>query len=341
MAHPIAILGASGYTGAELIRFISGHPELEIRALTADRKAGQPMGAVFPHLAHLDLPPLERIEDLDLSAFDLVFTALPHGVTQDLAKTLPKDLKLVDLSADFRLRDGSAYEKWYGAPHKALDLQPEAAYGLPEIYRDSIAAARITANTGCHVVTGLLPLIPLLEAGSVATDGIIIDTKTGVSGAGRALREGSLFSEVNDGVAAYGLAHHRHMGEFDQELSRAAGERVTASFTPHLIPMDRGLMATIYGSGDAETAHAVLSNRYGDEPFVQVLPLGEVPSVKSVRGSNLCRIGVVADRTPGRVILVSVTDNLVKGASGQAVQNANVMLGLEETMCLSLVPVFP
>ncbi len=340
-AKKIAILGASGYTGAELIRLIATHPAMEIVALTADRKAGQEVAAVFAHLRHLDLPTLCRIEDVDFSAVDLAFCAMPHGVTHGLAKTLPETVKLVDLSADFRLRDGAAYRHWYGRPHSAMDIQPTVAFGLPEHYRAEIAGARITANTGCYVATSLLALIPPLKAGVLAPDPIVIDAKSGASGAGRGLQEGMLFAEVNEGFSAYGVAHHRHMGELDQELSLAAGQPVVASFTPHLVPMNRGMMATIYARAEADAVHRALLEAYRDEPFVQVLALGETPATRHVRGSNQCHIGVVADRQDGRVILVSVLDNLVKGASGQAVQIANIMLGLDETSGLMLAPVFP
>lgn len=341
MTHNVAILGASGYTGAELVRLIATHPSMKIAALSADRKAGQPMADVFPHLRHLDLPILQTIEDIDFTDIELAFCALPHGLTHGFAKTMPAHLKVVDLSADFRLRDAAAYRKWYGIDHTAMEIQPSVAYGLPEVYRDEITKAQITANTGCYVATSLLPLIPLLRAGAVKPDGLVIDAKSGVSGAGRSLNEGNLFCEVNDGFKAYGVAHHRHMGELDQELSLAAGTPVAPSFTPHLLPMSRGMMATIYASGDADGVHQVLSDTYADAPFVQVLPLGKTPATQHVRGSNLCHIGVVADRAPGRVIIVSVLDNLMKGASGQALQNANLMLGLPETAGLGLAPIFP
>ncbi len=341
MTHSIAILGASGYTGAELVRLISTHPSMKITALAANSKAGQPMADVFPHLRHLDLPDLETIEEIDFSGIDLCFCALPHGVAHGFAKGAPAHLKIVDLSADFRLRDAQAYKKWYGLEHTAMELQSEVAYGLPEIYRDQIARTRITANTGCYVATTLLPLIPLLQAGVVAASGIVVDGKSGVSGAGRGLNEAMLFAEANEGFKAYGVGGHRHMGELDQELSQAAGQDVVVSFTPHLLPLTRGMQATIYAAGDATQVHKVLSERYIDEPFVDVLELGKVPQVQHVRGSNLCRIGVVADRVKGRVIVLSVLDNLMKGASGQALQNANLMLDEEETTGLMMAPIFP
>ncbi|QEE35747.1 N-acetyl-gamma-glutamyl-phosphate reductase [Octadecabacter sp. SW4] len=341
MTKTIAILGASGYTGAELVRIIAGHPDMAIVALSADRKAGMAMGDVFPHLRHLDLPVLQRMDEIDFSGIDLAFAALPHGLTHAFAKSMPDHLKLVDLSADFRLRDAAAYKKWYGLDHGAMELQPDVAFGLPEFYHDEIARARITANTGCYVATTLLPLIPLLRAGVIAPEGIVVDAKSGVSGAGRAASEAILFAEVNEGFKAYGVGAHRHMGELDQELSLAAGQSVIVSFTPHLVPMTRGMQATIYAAGDAAQVHATLVAAHEDAAFVDVLPLGEVPQVQHVRGSNRCRIGVVADRMAGRVIVMSVLDNLMKGASGQAVQNANLMLGLKEEAGLMMAPMFP
>lgn len=341
MTKNIAILGASGYTGAELVRLCAAHPDMTIRALAADRKAGQSMADVFPHLHHLDLPELVKIEDIDFSDIDLVFCALPHGVAHGFVKTLPDHVRVVDLSADFRLFDGDVYRKWYGLDHSALDVQASVAFGLPEVYRDTIKTAKITANTGCYVATSLLPLIPALRAGVIDADPIIIDAKSGVSGAGRGLNEAMLFSEANEGFKAYGVAHHRHMGELDQELSKAAGTEVIASFTPHLVPMIRGMQATIYARGDAQAVHDTLAAYYADEPFVDVLPFKSVPATQHVRGSNICRISVFPDRVAGRVIILSVLDNLMKGASGQAMQNANLMLGLDETAGLSMYPLFP
>ncbi len=341
MERKIAILGASGYTGGELLRLIATHPQMRVAALAAERNAGRRVGEVFAHLAHLGLPDLVKTEAVDFADIDLAFLALPHGVSHALVRRIPAHVKVVDLSADFRLRDPEAYRRWYGQEHGAPDLQHEAAFGIPELYRDRIARARIVANSGCYVATSLLALVPPLRAGALAPEGIVIDAKSGVSGAGRALKEAMLYCEVNEGFAAYGLAGHRHMGELDQELSLAAGAPVQASFTPHLVPMSRGMMATIYACGDAARVHCALADIYKDEPFVSVLPPGEVPQTRHVRASNRCHIGVVADRAPGRVILVSVLDNLVKGASGQALQCANIMLGLEETAGLTLAPVFP
>lgn len=337
----VAILGASGYTGAELVRLIARHPFLEITAMTADRKAGQTMADVFPHLAILDLPPLTTIDEVDWDSVDAVFCALPHATTQTVIVGLPERLKVVDLSADFRLEDPAVYEKWYGGPHTEQELQKQVVYGLPEFYRDKVKDARIVANTGCYVATALMPLIPILQAGLADPDWIVIDAKSGVSGAGRAAKEGSLFTEVSEGFHAYAVAAHRHTGEIDQELSKAAGKPVVASFTPHLLPQNRGILATTYLKGEADKIHAHLAERFADEPFVHVLPLGKTPATRHARGSNHCLIGVVADRQPGRTIVVSVLDNLVKGASGQAIQNMNLMLGLPETAGLEQLPLFP
>lgn len=337
----IAVLGASGYTGAELVRLIATHPDMRVARLTADRKAGQQMRDVFPHLRHLDLPQLVKIDDLDLNGVDLVFCALPHATTQQVVAKLPRDLKIVDLSADFRLRDPAVYAQWYGHEHLALDLQAEAVYGLTEFYRDQIAAARLVAGTGCNAATGLLPVLPLLEAGVIDPGEIIIDLATGVSGAGRSAKEGMLHAEVAEGFHAYNVAKHRHLAEFDQEMSKFAGQEVRCTFAPHLLPQNRGILATIYLRGDADAVHATLSQRYAAEPFVRVLEPGVSAQTRHVRGSNFCDIGVIADRTPGRVIVFSALDNLVKGASGQAIQNANLMLGLDEKSGLMQAPLFP
>lgn len=340
--HDVAVLGASGYTGAELVRIIATHPGLRIRALSADRKAGLPMAQVFPHLRHLDLPPLVTMDEIDLAAVDLVFCALPHGLSQALVRTLPAGVKVVDLGADFRLRDPAAYEKWYGAPHAAVELQGSAVYGLTEFYREDIRRARLVAGTGCNAATVQYALRPLISAGVIDLDRIICDLKNGISGAGRSLKENMLYAERSQDVAGYAQGgRHRHLGEFDQEFSALAGREVRIQFTPHLVPVNRGILATCYVDGDAQAIHATLAQTYADEPFIQVLPLGEAPQMAHVQGSNFCHIGVVGDRIPGRALVVATLDNLNKGSSGQAVQNANLMLGLPETTGLMLAPVFP
>ena len=342
MTHKIAILGASGYTGAELVRLIATHPGMEIVALSANSKAGQSMAQAFPHLRHLDLPRLVTIDQINFADVDLCFCALPHKTSQEVISSLPQDLRIVDLSADFRLRDPAAYEKWYGNPHAAPTLQKEAVYGLTEFYREEIRAARLVAGTGCNAATGQYILRPLIAARLIDLDNIILDLKCGVSGAGRSLKENLLHAELSEGYHAYAVGGaHRHLGEFDQEFSALAGRDVHIQFTPHLVPANRGILATGYVQGNADAIHDALHDAYEDEPFLHVLPMGETPSTRHVRGSNFCHVGVVADRVAGRAIVVAALDNLTKGSSGQALQNANLMLNENETEGLMLAPVFP
>ncbi|MGH1465711.1 MAG: N-acetyl-gamma-glutamyl-phosphate reductase [Cognatishimia sp.] len=342
MTHRIAILGASGYTGAELVRLISTHPTMQIVALAANSKAGMAMADVFPHLRHLDLPDLVKIEEIDFSAIDLVFCGLPHATSQKVIRNLPNTVKVVDLSADFRLRDPEEYVKWYGGQHDALEQQAEAVYGLTEFYRDDIKSARLVAGTGCNAATGQYALRPLIAAGVIDLDQIILDLKCAVSGAGRSLKENLLHAELSEGYHAYAIGGtHRHLGEFDQEFSAIAGRPVKVQFTPHLVPANRGILATVYVQGDAQVIYDTLAASYENEPFIEMLPFGQAPSTRHVRGSNFCHIGVVADRIEGRAIVIAALDNLTKGSSGQALQNANLMLGEDETAGLTLAPCFP
>ena len=340
--YKIAILGASGYTGAELIRIIFNHPEMEIGVLAAHSKAGLTVGKVFPHLRSLKLPPLIKIEDVDYSSIDLCICALPHKTSQEVIKGIPNDLRLIDLSADFRLQSADDYERWYGNAHQALEVQDEAVYGLTEFYRQEISGARVVAGTGCNAATGQYILRPLVEKGIIDLENIILDLKCAVSGAGRSLKENLLHSELSEGTNAYSVGGvHRHLGEFDQELSRIAGRAVKIQFTPHLIPANRGILATAYVHGNYQEVRKVLSQRYENEHFIHILPNGETPSTHHVRGSNECHIGIVSDRIENRCIIVAALDNLTKGSSGQAVQNANLMLGIDEAAGLNLVPLFP
>jgi len=346
----IGVLGASGYTGGELVRMLLRHPRAEIVLLTAERSAGKAMRDVFPQFSPFELPTLVAIEGLDWAkaGLDLAFCALPHATTQKVVKALlaqAPHTKVVDLSADFRLHDTAAYAKWYGHEHHAPELQKEAVYGLTEIHRREIKKARLIANPGCYTTCAELPLIPLLKSKAIDLDEIVVDAKSGMTGAGRAAKEAMLFSEVSEGFHAYGVGHHRHMAEIDQEFSLAAGREVIVTFTPHLVPMNRGIYSTIYVRGKRgrtpQDLHAILLKHYAKEPFVHVLPFGETPQSRHVRGSNMTFIGVVKDRIEGRAIIIATLDNLVKGASGQAIQNMNLVLGYPETMGLEQVALFP
>jgi N-acetyl-gamma-glutamyl-phosphate reductase len=346
----IGILGASGYTGSELVRLLLRHPQVEIALLTAERSAGKAMRDVFPQFSPFTLPKLVALESVDWvgADLDLIFCALPHATTQKVVSaifTATPAAKVVDLSADFRLADTAAYAKWYGHEHYAPDLQKQAVYGLVEFYREAIKGAHLVANPGCYTTCAQLPLLPLIKAKAINLDEIVVDAKSGMTGAGRAAKEAMLFSEVSEGFNAYGVGHHRHMAELDQEFSRAAGREVTVSFTPHLVPMNRGILSTIYVRGrdgnTPERLHGVLAQAYAQEPFVHMLPFGETPQTRHVRGSNMTFIGVAKDRIPGRAIVVSALDNLVKGASGQAIQNMNLMMGWPETLGLEQVALFP
>ncbi len=342
MTKNVAILGASGYTGAELVRLIAVHPEMKIVALSGNSKAGMAMSEVYPHLRHMDLPRLTTIEDVNFDDIDLVFCALPHATSQEVIAALPASVKVVDLSADFRLRDPADYKKWYGQEHAAVELQKTAVYGLTEFYREEIRGARLVAGTGCNAATGQYALRPLIAAGVIDLDRIVIDLLAAVSGAGRALKENLLHAELSENAHGYAMGGtHRHLGEFDQEFSAIAGRPVRVQFTPHLIPANRGILATVYVDGDARTIHETLAKAYEAETFIKVLPFGETPAIKHVRASNFCHIGLVADRIAGRAMVVATLDNLTKGSSGQALQNANLMLGLEETAGLMAAPVYP
>jgi N-acetyl-gamma-glutamyl-phosphate reductase len=343
--HNIAILGASGYTGAELIRLLRQHPNVRIKALAANTQAGQTAAAIFPHLSGMGLPDMVAMEEVDFSTIHTVFCCLPHATSQTIIRDLPHHLNIIDLSADFRLRDPLQYQQWYGEPHKAEALQREAVYGLSEHYRDAVRKARLIANPGCYPTCSLLPLIPLLKAQLVSPQHIIIDAKSGVSGAGRSVKQNLIYNEVAEGLTPYSVNHHRHMGELAQEISFFASAEASVTFVPHLVPMRRGMISTLYvhlthGATLAQLREVLLA-AYNIEPFVQLLPEGHAPSTHSVRGTNHCHIGVFEGATPEQAILVSAIDNLIKGASGQAIQNMNLMQGWNETLGLEQTALFP
>jgi N-acetyl-gamma-glutamyl-phosphate reductase len=347
MKREIGIIGASGYTGGELLRLLCRHPSLRVGWATSRQHAGVPAGEVFTSL--------RDFSDVVFSAPDLallpagveaVFVALPHVEAMSVVPALlERGLKVVDLSADFRLRDADVYSRAYGHPHAAPALLAEAVYGLTEHARERVRTARLVANPGCYPTATLLPLLPLARRGLLGGFGAIVDAKSGVSGAGRGAKQGSLFCEVNEGLTPYNIGRHRHHPEMAQELALAAGRGVSLTFAPHLVPLSRGMEATIYlapppGTGVREVG-ALLRETYAQEPFVKVLPDGKIPGVRDVAGTNVCRIGCTDDPQGGRLVLVSVIDNLVKGASGQALQNLNLMLGLPETAGLDAPGLFP
>ncbi len=341
----VGIIGASGYTGVELARILSVHPEVKLTVATSRQYAGQPLSEVFPNLrkrADLlceDLPPEQLVDRADF-----FFAAVPHKTAMALVPTfLAAGKKVVDLSADFRIRDAAVYEQWY-QPHTCPELLAEAVYGLPELHREQVKKARLTANPGCYPTSIILGLAPLLRGKLIDPATLIIDSKSGTSGAGRAANVGTLFCEVADGFRAYKVGGtHRHIPEIEQELSMLAGSKVTVSFTPHLLPISRGILSTIYVSLSTKVSEQDIQDLYESayqaEPFVRVCPAGTFPATQHVRGSNCCDIGVKCDPRTGRVIVMAAIDNIAKGASGQAVQNMNLMNGWDET-CALLGPAF-
>jgi len=346
MKTRVGILGGTGYTGVELLRLLLLHPEVEVTVLTSQKYAGLPIDQVFPSLARrFDLKCEELSLDRIADKVDFVFAAVPHKTAMETVPLLYRQGKrVVDLSADFRFQDPGVYERWYQR-HACPELLSESVYGLPELHRKKIRDAKIVGNPGCYPTGALIPLIPLLKQGVISSENIIIDSKSGVSGAGRDVVLGSLFCEVNEGVKAYKIFDHRHLPEIDQELSLLLKKRVEVTFVPHLIPMDRGILTTLYvrpaQKVKAEDVLHTFREFYRDEPFVRIFPMGKLPNTKDVRGSNYCDIGLNVDGSGNRLVIVSAIDNLVKGASGQAIQNMNIMLGYPETLGLHVIPLFP
>ncbi len=344
--HRIAVVGASGYTGVELLRLLSQHPDVELVSVTSRQYAGQSVGEVFPSLqGSLDLV----FEDVNPTALagrvDLVFTAVPHQTAMGMIpELLDAGCRVVDLSADFRISDQSTYEAWY-QEHTAPELLQEAVYGLPELFRAQISSARLIANPGCYPTSVALALAPLLEEHLIDASTLIVDSKSGTSGAGRAAKVDTLYCEVNEGFKAYSLPRHRHTPEIEQTLGRLTGSDVTISFTPHLLPVSRGILSTCYAKLSKDLSldvlHDIYLERYASETFVRVLPKGQLPNIAQVCGSNYCDIGLAVDDRTGRVIAIAVIDNLIKGAAGQAIQNMNLMFSLPENTGLMVPPLFP
>jgi N-acetyl-gamma-glutamyl-phosphate reductase len=343
----IGIVGSSGYTGGELFRLLLHHPRATVAAVTSEKSAGKPITDIFPQLLGLTDLVCEPLDPETIAKkADLVFLALPHVTAQDAAFRFHKlGRKVVDLSADYRLADPALYEKWYEHCHQYPDLLKTAVYGLPELHRDDIRKASLVANPGCYPTSAVLGLAPLLKKKMLDLESIVIDSKSGVSGAGRSPSLAHHYPEVNEGCMAYKIGTHRHTPEIEQELSLIAGGQVTVSFTPHLVPMNRGILTTIYAKlsslADAGEVRALFREHFRNEPFVRVLAAGQFPNVRNVRGSNFCDIGVTVDPRTGRAVVVTAIDNLVKGASGQAIQNMNLMTAFEETEGLKFAGMFP
>ncbi len=338
------IVGGTGYTGVELLRLLAGHPEVELRVITSRSEAGLPVAEMFPNLrGHVDLA-FTAPEPAVLQSCDVVFFATPNGTAMTMARELlDAGVKVIDLAADFRIKDLAVWEKWYGMSHACPELVAEAVYGLPEVNRAAVRDARLVANPGCYPTAVTLGFLPLVEQGLVSLDGLIADAKSGVSGAGRKAAVGMLLAEVEGSFKAYGTSGHRHLPEIRQNLALAAGQDIGLTFVPHLLPMIRGIHATLYArlKDTSVDLQALFAERYAGEAFVDVLPPGSHPETRTVRGNNLCRIAVHRPQDSDTVVVLSVIDNLVKGAAGQAVQNMNVMFGCKETAGLDAIAVLP
>ncbi|MDB2414363.1 N-acetyl-gamma-glutamyl-phosphate reductase [Rickettsiales bacterium] len=339
------IIGASGYTGVELLRILLNHPFVNIVNLVAESSAGKKIDEIYPHLRGYDLPVIIKLSEISWENIDVAFCCLPHATSQEVIKLLPENIKIIDLSADFRLYDPKTYEQWYGHPHLAPELQEEAVYGLTELFRKTIKESRLVACPGCYPTSALLPLIPLLKNNLISPENIIIDSKSGVTGAGRSAKQTNLFTEVNEGVKAYAVCQHRHMPEIEQILSAVSDDDITVTFSPHLVPMSRGIISTIYVNTQKDVTDTDIKNalieRYNEEEFIDIRDDGILPNTRDVHGTNKCIISVCKGRSANQVVIVSVIDNLAKGSSGQAVQNMNVMFGYPEKTALEFVPTFP
>ena len=346
MAMKVSVLGATGYAGAELLRLLYSHPEAEVRHITSESHTGEKIDALYPHLTgmyDLQLESMKNIAAIGEDS-DFVFVCLPHGHAMDVGRALSgMAVRIIDLGADYRFSDTSVYEAWYHVPH--THPEAERVYGLAEIYREEIRGAKIIGNAGCFTTASILALAPLAKQHLIDVNTIIVDAKSGVSGAGRGAKTANHFPELYDNFRAYGACSHRHTPEIEQALTELSGEKVLLNFTPHLVPMSRGILSTCYANlkegVTAELVSAVFEKLYGKEYFIRLVGEGAYPSTKEVRGSNFCDIAWHVDERTGRVIVLSAIDNLVKGAAGQAVQNMNILFGLKETMGLESAPCFP
>ncbi|CCO25431.1 N-acetyl-gamma-glutamyl-phosphate reductase [Maridesulfovibrio hydrothermalis] len=348
-AIPVGLVGVTGYTGMELARILSNHNKMKLVRVTSRAEAGKKLADIYPFLNGMELGALEitmpEVDDLEKSC-ELVFLAVPHKTAMNIGGQLfDRGIKVVDLSADFRIRDRKTYEEWYKVDHTREDLLPKAVYGLPEFYRDQVKGASLVANPGCYPTSVIIGLTPALAENLVETTDIVIDAKSGASGAGRGANVGTLFCEVADSFRAYGLTSHRHTPEIEQELSVVAEESITVSFNTHLLPIDRGILSTIYtkvkDGVTAQEIRAAYAKAYDNEKLIRVLPEGQLPETRWVRGTMFCDVGVVPDPRTGRLIIVTAIDNVCRGASGQAVANANLMLGFNEREGLALAPMMP
>ena len=340
----VGIVGGTGYTGVELLRLLATHPEVELTAITSRKEAGMPVAEMFPSLRGRVNLAFSTPDEAKLEQCDVVFFATPHGVAMaEAPRLLAAGVKLIDLAADFRLRDAGEFQQWYKMEHSCQDVLAESVYGLPEVNRAAIQQARVVGNPGCYPTAVQLGFLPLLEADAIDRTSLIADCKSGVSGAGRKAEVGALFAEAGDTFKAYGVAGHRHLPEIRQGLRRAAGKDVGLTFVPHLTPMIRGIHSTLYATvvDRSVDLQALYEKRYANEPFVDVMPAGSHPETRSVRGANVCRIAVHRPQDGDLVVVLSVIDNLVKGASGQAVQNMNIMFGLDERLGLSHAGMLP
>ncbi|MCF8238853.1 MAG: N-acetyl-gamma-glutamyl-phosphate reductase [Saprospiraceae bacterium] len=342
--YKIGIIGATGYTGSELVRILTNHPDVEITMITSESRAGDLFSDVHPYLQGIADDVLVSLDQIDDYELDLVFLALPHGVSMDIVRRFhDRSFKIIDLSGDFRLSSQKVYEEWYKMDHIYPEGFEKAIFGCPELYAAKIKDAHLIANPGCFPTSAILGLAPLLHANLIESDRIIIDSKTGVTGAGIKAKNVNLYSNVNDNFKAYGLKHHRHTIEIQEIMDKISGERTLVQFTPHLLPVDRGILTTIYARPtrilEESELHELYSAFYAHAPFVRLRK--QEPAIKDVRGTNYCDLYTTYDQRTNMVIVISVIDNLIKGAAGQAVHNMNIMLGLDETQGLKLIPLNP